>query len=176
MIGAERPRLVLTQWFRPGSPRLVNYSKAGGDRQKAPRSLQALSARTSSTATTQVPTQSRLPIAAAALLQAAHHTRPAEHGRRGRGSCHSLERCACAICAPDPVLARHAAARGPGASARPRSVCQTAPCHCVYVWPVSCAAARTSLLALNDNVSMRDQCCSRLSVRVGSARAPPPAP
>ena len=23
MIGAERPRLVSTQWFRPGSPRLV---------------------------------------------------------------------------------------------------------------------------------------------------------
>ena len=23
MIGAERPRLVPTQWFRPGSPRLV---------------------------------------------------------------------------------------------------------------------------------------------------------
>ena len=57
-----------------------------------------------------------------------------EHHRRGRGSCHSLERCACAICAPNPVfLARHAAARVPGASARPRSACEIAPRHCVRV-------------------------------------------
>ena len=56
-----------------------------------------------------------------------------EHHRRGRGSCHSLERCACAICAPNPVLARHAAARVPGASARLRSACEIAPRHCVRV-------------------------------------------
>ena len=42
MIGAERPRLVPTQWFRPGSPRLVLVTRQSSVRVATLRSQYAL--------------------------------------------------------------------------------------------------------------------------------------
>ena len=102
-------RVKLTHWDAKGltnrQTAIIYYSKARADHPKGPAIV--ASAQRANVLDRHHPSPNAIeaPDRRRALLQAAHHTRPAEHGRRGRGSCHSLERCACAT-----LCARHAAA------------------------------------------------------------------